>query len=519
MKVARFLVSALVGIVASSQASAQVGHAAGSDPSGRFLAVISDHHMGIGRNRDGRWSHGEDFRWPRALGGFLDFLSQRGNHAVDLVIAGDLVELWQPPAEIQCIGESADLGCTEEEMTSLATIVAREHADELALLAEFAARGDNRIHLIPGNHDSTLLLEPVWQKFSVPLGSDSGRVSLVRSGVWASADGQVVVEHGHQIGADVNGYKEWPQIVRSSENGTSYVVRPWGERFVQRVFNEQEANYPVIDNLSPVTAGLRYRMEDRGIWGTTADMARFLVFNLFETSIAQKSGFLGPRSGESDAARWKVETARGSGHKLFVAALREGDPFRQQLLAADYQAVALRQELDALVKDKERLPDAELFGLCDLAAAGARDGWTLCRPAHLGALLQLLVPLNEVLREHLRERGKQYKEMTVFIYGHTHQMQKPWSLRVSGTVSVMVSNSGAFQRLVDEEGFLQRVKARSWTEQEGLRRLTPEDLAPCYGAILVPYVGNRPTPETLMWRMAEDANEGELVSPGDSSCG
>ncbi len=121
--------------------------------------------------------------------GFLDFLSQRGNHAVDLVIAGDLFELWQPPQHVKCVGASADLGCTVDEMVAIAEVVARAHAPELGLLAEFAERGENRVHLIPGNHDAALLLAPVWQKFSVPLRAANGRVLLVRSGIWASPMG------------------------------------------------------------------------------------------------------------------------------------------------------------------------------------------------------------------------------------------------------------------------------------------------------------------------------------------
>jgi hypothetical protein len=87
------LAGALCSVTALAQGA--VGRAPGSDVSGRFLAVISDHHMGLGRNAAGAWSPTEDFRWPKALKGFLDSLSQRGNHAVDLVVAGDLFELWQ----------------------------------------------------------------------------------------------------------------------------------------------------------------------------------------------------------------------------------------------------------------------------------------------------------------------------------------------------------------------------------------------------------------------------------------
>ena len=42
-------------------------------PSGeqRKIVLISDLHLGLGRNADGRWNPMEDFRWTAALKGFL----------------------------------------------------------------------------------------------------------------------------------------------------------------------------------------------------------------------------------------------------------------------------------------------------------------------------------------------------------------------------------------------------------------------------------------------------------------
>lgn len=72
----------------------------------RYTAFISDLHFGIGRKADGSWDPKEDFRWPRALEGFLERISEEGHERVDLVIAGDLLELWQPPPEIKCKGQA-----------------------------------------------------------------------------------------------------------------------------------------------------------------------------------------------------------------------------------------------------------------------------------------------------------------------------------------------------------------------------------------------------------------------------
>jgi hypothetical protein len=172
-----------------------------------------------------------------------------------------------------------------------------------------------------------------------------------------------------------------------------------------------------------------------------------------------------------------------------------------------------------LVRDSSRVSDAEVRALCDLAAASSKDGWKLCRPAELGALLQsTFVPLSWVLRGHLVERMHDHEAMTVFIYGHTHQMQPRWDLQVTSATSVAVLNSGAFQRLVDEDGFLARIRAKNLPEAEGLRQLTPEDLAPCYGVVIVPYRNRRPEPAARMWWMPETESVGKLLSPGDERC-
>ncbi len=220
----------------------------------RHSVFISDLHFGVGKQAGGAWDPTEDFRWPKALEGFLNQITEDGQQRVDLVIVGDFLELWQPPAEIKCGGAGADLGCTIDEMAALVGKVAAEHAGDLGILRNFAERGDNRLHIIVGNHDSTLRYAAVWNALGTALNAGSGRINLVTEGVWVSADGRILAEHGNQIGQDVNKYATWPTISRHVE-GKDYIVRPWGELFVQRLFNDQEKTYSIIDNLSPETAG------------------------------------------------------------------------------------------------------------------------------------------------------------------------------------------------------------------------------------------------------------------------
>jgi hypothetical protein len=114
----------------------------------RPLVVISDVHLGLGKTDNGRWDPHEDFRWSKALAGFLDYFSERFGDKVDLVVAGDFVELWQRPASIACRGDGGDLGCTLEEMGEVAKRVVRAHQTDLKAIGAFALKGTNRVYLV-----------------------------------------------------------------------------------------------------------------------------------------------------------------------------------------------------------------------------------------------------------------------------------------------------------------------------------------------------------------------------------
>jgi hypothetical protein len=71
---------------------------------------------------------------------------------------------------------------------------------------------------------------------------------------------------------------------------------------------------------------------------------------------------------------------------------------------------------------------------------------------------------------------------------------------------------------VDEEAFLARVRSRpNLTPAEALRSFQPEDLAPCYTSVLVPYEAAAPRPQTVRWLALEGA-PGQFVTAGDARC-
>jgi UDP-2,3-diacylglucosamine pyrophosphatase LpxH len=478
----------------------------------RHVVAISDLHLGSGRRPGGSWYPTEDFRWDGALRTFLDRVSECSEGRTDLVVAGDLLELWQPLPQLRC--KSKD-GCTVAEMVAITKWVVEAHSTTLGTLKDFASHGDNRIHIVPGNHDAALLLPDVWRVFQDALRAPHDRVRLVQNGLWVSRDGIIIIEHGHQIGLDVNRFDTWPRILQRVGD-RELVVQSWGENFVQSLFNAEEEEYSIIDNLSPETAGARYRMVDRGLWRSTQDMARFLAFNLFETSIQQKASSLGHN--KPGDPKWDLAIARKMGHLLFVNAMVADDPFRQVLLSEDPSAVALRRELDAQAMDAKKTTDAEVEMLCDHIAIRKA---TQCAPSHLGAGVQnVLIPRKRVMLNHLRSRIAQsgLENARVFIYGHTHLLEDAWTIDVSSFVRMTVLNTGAFQRVVDEVGFLTRVKSKSGLKpSEALRTFKPEDLAPCYAAVLVSYDRVTPRPQTVLWHAPEGV-EGRFVTTADARC-
>jgi hypothetical protein len=217
---------------------------------------------------------------------------------------------------------------------------------------------------------------------------------------------------------------------------------------------------------------------------------------------------------------WNVEIGRAKGYRLFADALEPDDPFRKALLEDHPESKALRAQLDALAGNPSLLSDDEVRQLCgQVAIRSGGKGWR-CAHEELGAAAEKLFASREwVLRSHIEKRLAEHRSLGYFVYGHTHHIELPWTVVAEGvvTVPVTVANSGAFQRLVDEPGFKARVAARGMSTAEGLKRLMPEDLPPCYGTVIVTYRNEVPSMATRFWWM-EEGGKGALVTLDDARC-
>jgi hypothetical protein len=344
----------------------------------------------------------------------------------------------------------------------------------------------------------------------------------VASGIWESSDRRIVAEHGHQIGKDVNQYKEWPTVT-GPHGGKSYLLRPWGELFVQRLYNDRETDHPIIDNLMPQTNGARYYMAEKGFWGSLADVGRFLKFNLLDASFRQ----LGSLGGDApqDAKKWDVAAARLRGYRLYTNALSPGDVFRKSLESPPSQEwTDLRAVLDAQAGSAADLSEDEVLSLCDatalrIASETGTDITERCPTTALGgSILGSLQPLQRTLATHLRSRRMQHPNVTIFVYGHTHLLAPQLRVSLDASSSVDVYNTGAFQRLIDNRDFLKRAAAASMKPYEALRRIAPEDLPACYSAVFIESHNGHLQPQLRYWVMDETTSDGELTDFTDSRC-
>jgi hypothetical protein len=513
----------MAGVLASYPLFGACGYAAASEaplqPATSTAApattiLISDLHLGVGRKSNGDWDPTEDARWPDALSGFLRSLPASYPEPIDLVVLGDFLELWQPPAAIPCAGPSGnpDEGCSIAEASALVNLVLSQHKAELAALTEFASNKTHRLIIVPGNHDAALMVPSVWNIVSQALSPVADRVVWVSSGYWTSPDGSVYAEHGHQIGHDVNRFADWPAVTKQ-EGGVEYLVRPWGQRFVQKVFNDVEAQYPIIDNLSPESVGARYRIAAGGPFGAPADIAKFLTFNLFETSITQKVKFLGNECPPSTACDpvWDLKAARRRGPGLYINALDDQDPMRALLLEDSAQGKSLRGALEAEVN---ALSDTQVKQLCDVIAVKSTQ---TCAVVTAGFVWEKLVKTKEqILRERLLQLGLQRQSAKYYVYAHTHQLEVPWQMDVTQLRHITVANTGAWQRVGGEDWFKRQLKKRNISDKDALKSIALEDFPACYTFVAVRH-GDKPSIETRQWHKSPGA-AGSSVEPGDPLC-
>lgn len=263
-------------------------------PQPRAVIVISDLHFGLGSrpgsaSQPAGWDAYEDFRWSREWAEFLQQLeseNQASGTATDLILNGDAFELWQSRSN-DCKSRDNEQGCSSAEAVARVQQVISAHREDLRRLGAFAMSGDNRVVIVPGNHDAALLFPAVANAVMQSTGATSERLSVSPVGYWISRDRRIYADHGHQIGLDPNGFHNWPTPFRERD-GQFYLTRPWGEQFMQAFYNAYEDRYPIIDNIAAERDAVRFAITREGPLGLVQAVGKFVGFTLLKTSWSQR---------------------------------------------------------------------------------------------------------------------------------------------------------------------------------------------------------------------------------------
>lgn len=494
-----------------SPGDSQSGPAAGS---ARRVVLISDLHFGVGRDATGAWDPYEDFRWAAEWDAFLRQLSPSGRPATDLVLNGDAFELWQS-VDQDCRYAERNLGCTEAEALRRLQRVLTAHAAELAALGRFAAAGDNRVIVVPGNHDGALLFPRLVQAVVAAVPTPAGRVRVATEGFWLSTDARIYAEHGHMIGEEVNafrvrGQKAWPEPFVDA-GGLRHIVRPWGEQFVQEYYNRWERRYPIIDNVADEGTGIRYGIASEGPASTAGALRDLLRFLVLGQSWAQFRQGLGE---QGQTPQWDTAAVHAEGARFILDSLPPGDPARPAIEAAVAAGVV---DLTAL-----GFSDADLIEVCDRRALlrRAQLQQTPLPPSivaecprksgTLGAAAEYLLGQRDkhfgdhllATSDRLARAGRPARSFSLFVFSHTHaahpglyplrQREPAWNPKVI--------NTGAWQRVIAPDT-LAAIQAREgWRNAEVLDRMTLERLPACYSAVIVEPYTSAPDAVLRWWK-------------------
>jgi UDP-2,3-diacylglucosamine pyrophosphatase LpxH len=522
-------------------------------PTGERLRIfISDLHLGVGHIRknvatgrytEGPWHPTEDFRWAAEFKGFLDQIKNEAKGrsvAADLIIVGDFLELWQSPVKVCSLEpctederagrirkdceyldakgvEKEDLGCTEADALERARRALGAHEQTLREIGDFANADENRVVIIVGNHDAALVFDRVKTETLKAIGARPDRVWIATEGFWLSPDGLIFAEHGHQIEGDVNAYEALPascvdaggKRVACDRPGV-HLKRPWGENFVQKYYEQYEAQYPIIDNVSELGEGVTLGILAAGIGGTLDALAKGFKFLLLQQSRAQMVAALG--KDEAQPLPYDFEAIRAQG-RAFLATSILGAQTDDQVRREVQQAV----QSGTLAVNITDFSDEELRTLCDVREdarrvqkrraetvtieacprKGSSSNLGAGDDATLGAIATNLFTTERgrfqrrfsALRNALGNSGRPTQDFQLYVYAHTHLAHseiKPFGSSASWSPAMF--NTGAWQHVATPAQLEKIREAEKLPAWKALLAITPEKLPPCFSFVLVePY--------------------------------
>jgi UDP-2,3-diacylglucosamine pyrophosphatase LpxH len=232
------------------------------------LIVISDLHMGSGQI--------DDFE-PEIEQKFVNFLQEwRSKYdAIELVINGDLLDFVQasPYKEKDLRDKSPEgvpLCFTENQSCQKLDAIYKDHKRSFEALGAFLSyRRQNRVVVLPGNHDADFYWKSIQTKFRRLVCSDDESAAK-RLAFWLDPIYRppmfpsIWIEHGHQRDEVnnffIDGVPCWSASnppIRPDTKGIDRLYECIGTRFLILYLNDLDKSYPYVDNIKPFSRFLQ----------------------------------------------------------------------------------------------------------------------------------------------------------------------------------------------------------------------------------------------------------------------
>ncbi|MFA5098541.1 MAG: metallophosphoesterase [Candidatus Margulisiibacteriota bacterium] len=310
----------------------------------RILLIVSDLHLSSGWDENTkRLSLNEDFFFDQSFQRFLNFYIAKGSREkrrIDLIIAGDFVDLLQVTDKVEnekgialkkLDGEDITqteldygLGTSPRKSCWKLKKVIKGHTVFFQELVKFLL-ADNRVIILPGNHDIEFALPevqkclreellgflpeeeaggPAWEaEPERRLDKEEAQILMSRNlcfHPWFYYEpGLLYVEHGHQYDC-LNSFDYFLHPLTPAEATEKFIYLPVGSFFVRYLFNKLENIFPFADNMKPVTNFIKhtlFRWKNLQMWFHIGPYFRF-----FNKTLREKTEPIKPQ--------WRLEMGK-----------------------------------------------------------------------------------------------------------------------------------------------------------------------------------------------------------------
>lgn len=215
----------------------------------KLVLVISDLHLGAGKQLRGRRNLLEDFHFDSELIDFITFHAS-GEHeekTVELVINGDFLDFLAVPY----VEFFDDEFWSEEACLEKLRIIMKAHRPVFQALKQFVSKPNKSIVYIIGNHDAELIFDSLKAEFKAFFGKELEDRITIRNDLHTHVPiPGVYIQHGHQY-ERAHEFDPETSIV-DAQGGGRFFIPSWGSYYVINVINRYKQERPHINAVRPI---------------------------------------------------------------------------------------------------------------------------------------------------------------------------------------------------------------------------------------------------------------------------